>query len=80
MPKVQFAQGVASKIAKGGQKQNVEFVDIPEYSDCCKLDCCTGGIFTKDIQTKETVVIYVENGTLKSADVATFEAAVLSHQ
>lgn len=79
MPKVQFAQGVASKITAKG-KENVELVDIPEYNDCCKLDCCTGGIFTKDIQTGDTVVIYVEDGVLKTDDVATFEAAVESHQ
>lgn len=78
--KIQVAQGVLTKTDKAGRKVNVEHIDVPEYNDCCKLDCCTGGVFTKDIATGDSVVIYVENGVLKQDTVANFETAVKSYQ
>ena len=79
MPKINLTKGVATKI-KNGKKVNVDAIDVPEYDDCCKLDCCTGGLFTKDIATGEKVVIWVENGSVLTDTIANFEAAVKGYE
>lgn len=37
--KVHLAKGYAYTI-ENGERKNVEVIEVPKPTDCCKLDCC----------------------------------------
>lgn len=69
---VKLEKGVAY-VVRGGKRIPVE--SLHGTDDCCKLDCCTGGLYLKDIDTGDTYVIWFEGGTLQNGTVAAFNAA-----
>ena len=45
--KVKLTKGVAWTM-ENGKRKNVESIDVPTQSDCCKLDCCDNVIRFRD--------------------------------
>lgn len=63
MSKILLPSGVAHKI-ENGKRKSVQEIDVPEYSDCCKVDCCENAIFIVDKQTGAQMAMYLLGGTL----------------
>ena len=72
MTKVNFPKGGAYKI-KGGKRVTVDAIDVPEYSDCCKLDCCENVIRLKDKCDGVDMVAYIFQRVMVVTTAAQYE-------
>lgn len=73
--KVFLTQGTAYKIVNG-ERVSVSEIEAQSPSPCeCRLDCYTGGLYLKDIATKQLNVLWIENGAVVTGTVEDFNTA-----
>ena len=75
---VQFEKGVAWTF-EGGKRVPVKEIQAAYPDECCKLDCCKGGLYLRDIDTGDTYVVWFEGGVLTSGTAAEFETALANY-
>ncbi len=77
--KVHLTPGTAFKIVNG-ERISVNEIEAQSPSPCeCRLDCCTGGLYIKDIATKQLNVIWIENGVVTTGTIDEFNTARSSY-
>lgn len=72
--KVHFPKGYAYTI-ENGYRVSVSAIEASPVNTCCKLDCCTKGLYIEDIATGNVMVGWFENGAWVTGTVAQFDAA-----
>ena len=75
---VKFEKGVAYTV-EGGKRVPVHEMQASYPDECCKLDCCKGGLYLRDIDTGDTYVVWFEGGVLQNGTAAEFEAALANY-
>ncbi len=76
---VHLAKGYAYTI-EDGERKSVDAIHASKANDCCKLDCCTKGLYIQDIATGNVHVGWFENGVWTTGTVAQFDAARALYQ
>lgn len=51
--KVHLAKGYAYTI-ENGERKNVEVIEVPKPTDCCKLDCCNNQLTLPTVDANGT--------------------------
>lgn len=64
MGKIHVVKGILYRILNGGKKESVTLLDVPEYNDCCKYDCCENAQFWTDKDTGVRMVTYIFTGAV----------------
>lgn len=73
--KLHLTKGTAYTIEKG-ERVSITEIEAQGSSPCeCRLDCCLGGMYIKDIATGTTMVGWIENGVWNIGTIAQFNTA-----